>query len=482
MSSDTGQQVDPEGAADAGGSAAGDAGPERDVEDLPLPPHPSTVSGPPQLYFLRIALNPIEFGQRMADADDVLRLWLPGPGEIVNLSHPDHAKKILVNERETFRKTEDFRIAFGEGLLTVEGEEWEQQRDLLQPLFRRRSVMGYADGMVEQIRRRSSRWDDGDRFDLQAELTDMTMDVLAATVLGRELALDGDRELREAAENLHDWFVPSSYVLPDWMPTPSRRNFKDAKRTIEQECQALLDEKSGDAPTDPSEAEDLLSLLVGLRESGMVEDTGMLTDERLRDQMVTILFAGHDTTTTALTFAFWAIANHDDVRERFHDEVDALDGPPTMDDVDDLEYTERVISETLRMFPPVHTLPRLTNEPVEFGGYRVPEDTRVHVPISTIQRDERWYDDPDEFRPERWADGTLRRELPDMAYMPFSAGPRVCIGRQFALLEAKLTLATIGREYDLYWIGENVDDDQPPRDPQMTLRMQEGNEFLVTER
>ena len=469
MSTDTGLESDDELATS-----------ERDVTDLPLPPYPETVRGPPQLYFLQVAYDPVSFGDKLGEDQDVLRTWLPGTGDIYNVSHPDHFKKVVLNEREKFRKTEDFQIAFGEGLLTVEGEEWEQQRDLLQPLFRRRSVMNYADGMVEQVRRRASRWEDDDRLVLQQELTAMTMDVLAATVLGRELELDGDRELREAAENLHDWFVPSSYVLPDWLPTPSRRRFRDAKARIEQEAQRLLDEKAGDAPTDPSDAEDLLSLLVGLREAGM-DDTGMLTDERLRDQMVTIIFAGHDTTTTALTFAFWAIANNPKVREHFHAEVDELDGPPTMDDLGDLEYTEKIVQETLRMYPPVHTLPRRTATDVEFDGYRVPEGERVHIPISTIQRDERWFDDPDQFDPDRW-DGDLRRQLPDTAYAPFSAGPRVCIGRQFALLEAKLTLATIGREYQLYWIGENRDDGRAPVDPQMTMRMRPGQEFLVTER
>jgi cytochrome P450 len=427
-----------------------------------------------------VALDPVGFGDKMSESDDLVRYWLPGTGDVYTLGHPEYAKRMLLTDREKFRKTSDFKIAFGEGLLTVEGEEWRQQRDVLQPLFTRRSVVDYADGMVEQVRRRTDTWTDGQQFDLQAAFTRMTQDVLFATVLGRELELGGDEQLREAAEALHDWFVPSSYFLPEWVPTPSRRRFKAAKATIEEEAQRLLDEKSGNAPADPSAAEDLLSLLVGLRESGM-EETGMLTDERLRDQMVTIIFTGHDTTTTTLTFACWALANHPEVRERFHAEVDELDGPPTMDDLDDLEVTDDVVTETLRLFPPVHNLPRKTATGVAVDGHHIPEDERVHVPIMGIQRDERFFDDPDEFRPSRW-DGDLRRELPDFAYMPFGGGPRVCIGRQFALLEAKLTLATIGREFDLYWLGENTEDGEPPTSPEMTLRMQPGQEFLVTER
>jgi cytochrome P450 len=398
---------------------------------------------------------------------------------MVGLGHPEYMKRVLLTDREKFRKSDDFRIAFGEGLLTVEGEEWQQQRDVLQPLFTRQSVMGYADGMVDQIRRRSRRWDDGDRLVLQQEFTDMTLDVIFATVLGRELTVDGDERIREAAEHLHDWFAPTSYVLPEWLPTPARYRFKQAKQTIQDEADRLLAEKRGEEPTDPSEAEDLLSLLVGLREAG-VTDSAMLTDERLRDQMVTIIFAGHDTTTTTLTFAFWALANHPEVYERFHDEVDELDGKPTMEDLDDLEVTERIITETLRLYPPVYSLPREADTDVAMDGYRIPEGTFVTIPIRQIHRDGRFFDDPETFRPSRW-EGELRQELPNFAYAPFGGGPRICLGRQFALLEAKLAMATVGREYKLYWLGEN-DGAEPPTSPEMTLRMAPDQEFLVTER
>jgi cytochrome P450 len=268
--------------------------------------------------------------------------------------------------------------------------------------------------------------------------------------------------------------------LPDWVPTPARRRFRKGKATLQAEADRLLAEKAGDAPTDPSEAEDLLSLLVGLREAG-VADSGMLTDERLRDQMVTIIFAGHDTTTTSLTFAFWALANHPDVRERFHGEVDALDGPPTMTDLEHLPVTERVVRETLRLYPPVYSLPRRSTAPTVFDGYRIPADSRVILAIRHVHRDPRFYEAPDSFRPSRW-DGHLSRELHDYAYAPFGGGPRICIGREFALLEAKLALATIGRRYRLDWRGRNADDGEPPISPEMTLRMPAGQAFVVRER
>ena len=460
--------TDPPGAREAVGTA-----------QRPLPPYPAHL-GPSALHMFRQMRDSLAFGERAHERHDVFRSRLLGQGDIFHLAHPEHVKRVLLTDRDSFRKSADFRIAFGEGLLTVEGEEWRAQRRALQPLFTRESVMGYADGMVEQVERRIDRWQHGDVLDLQAAFTRMTLDVLFATVLGRELELDGDERLRAAAEDLHEWFVPTSYLLPPWVPTPARRRFDTAQDTLRAEADRLLDERLDESPSDPTEATDLLSLLVGLRELGGA-DASMLTDERLRDQVVTIVFAGHDTTTTTLTFAFWALANHPHVRERFHEEVDALDGPPTVDDVPDLEVTDRVVTETLRLYPPVYALPRKTAEDVVFGGYRIPENERVVLPIRQIQRDGRFFAYPDEFRPERWTPD-LRRHLHDFAYAPFGGGPRICIGREFALLEAKLALATIGRAFRLDWLGENRRGGEPPTAPEMTLRMERGQEFRVVER
>jgi len=449
--------------------------------DLPLPPYPETL-GHPAFHSLHYMRSPVELLNRGGREQDIFRAHLAGVGDWYQLCHPDHSKRVLLTERDRFRKSDDFGIAFGDGLLTVEGEEWAQQRKTLQPLFVRESVMGHAETMVEQVQRRVGRWEGGQQLDLQSEMTDLTLDVLFAAILGRELALDGDENIREGAEALHDWFLPTSYPLPRWMPTPARRRFRQGKKTLQEEADRLLDEAARNPPADPGEADDLMSLLVGLRESGMA-DSGMFTDEDLRDQMVTIIFAGHDTTTTSLTFALWALAEHPDIRERFHAEVDALDGPPTAEDIEEgrLEFTDKVVTETLRLFPPVYALPRVADQDVQFDGYRVPEGERIGVLIRRIQRDPRFFDEPEEFDPDRWTD-EFRQNLHDFAYAPFGGGPRICIGRQFALLEAKLSLATIGRNYELYYLGEEGDHDGPPLSPQMTLRMKEGQEFLVTER
>lgn len=464
-------------------SAQREGGPqERPVRHRQKPPY-ATALGHPSLHVIRQVRDLFSFMEDLFAEQDIARTRLFGQGDIYGLGHPEFAKRVMLTDREKFHKSADFQIAFGEGVLTVEGEEWQQQRNTLQPYFTRDAVQSYGDEMTRLIRRRTDRWADGQRVDLQERFTGMTLDVLFGTIFGRELELDGDERLRRAAEDLHEWFVPTSYVLPNWIPTPSRRRFTRAKATLHDEADRLLAEAEGDAPTDPAEAEDLLSLLVGIREAGMA-DSAMLSDERLRDQLVTITFAGHDTTTGTLTFACWALATHPAVRDAFHEEVDALDGPPTVEDLDDLTVTERIITETLRLYPPVYILPRISATEMEMGGYRIPEGERVNTVLWKIQRDERWFDDPHEFVPNRW-DGDLAAALPDFAYAPFGGGPRICLGREFALVEAKLALATIGRQFRLEWCGENgstYTGVEPPMATQMTLRMEPGHEFLVAER
>jgi len=441
----------------------------------PLPPYPPNV-GHPLLHTVHSMRDVFGFRERAMAERDLVRIKLLGPGDVYHLGHPDYFERVLLNDRERFRKSEDFRIAFEGGLVAVEGETWRRQREVLQPLFTRDSLLDYADGMVGQIRRRCRRWEPGTRIDLAAEASDLTLDVLFATLFGRELAVDGDEDIRTAADRLQHWFAPTSYPLPNWVPTPARRRFKRGKRRLQRVAGGLLDEAADDPPADPSDADDLLSLLVGLRESGVESEA--LSDERLRDQVVTMIFAGHDTTATTIAFAFYTLATNPAVRERFHAEVDALDGQPTVEDLDQLDVTERVVTETLRLFPPVYTIPRETTTDVVVDGYRIPEGVPTWLTVDRVHRDSRFYDDPSAFRPERWATD-LRERLPDFAYAPFGGGPRACIGRQFALMEAQLALATVGRDYRLAWPG---DDGDPPRRMGMTTRMEPGTEFRVVER
>jgi cytochrome P450 len=326
-----------------------------DPQELPLPPYPDAI-GHPWTHTFRTMPDVLSFRDAAMRSHDVARTYLFGAGDIYNFAHPSHFKRVLVDDRESFGKSDDFRIAFGDGLVASEGELWRRQREVLQPLFSKDRIEAYVDGMVDQIRRRIDSWDDGDTIDLQREMRRLTLDILFATLFGRELELGGDTEIRAAATHLHDWFAPTSYPLPAWIPTPARRRFKRGRAELRSIASQLLVEKSADPPTDGAGPTDLLSALVELRDSTAGDD--VLSDEQLRDQVVTLTFAGHDTTASTLALALYELSRHPRLRDRFHAEVGTLSPPITRGTLSSFPVTERIVTETLRLYPPVYVLPR----------------------------------------------------------------------------------------------------------------------------
>ncbi|WP_436910352.1 cytochrome P450 [Halosimplex marinum] len=429
------------GADGAGGSAAG--------------PPPSPPGLPVVGHTHRYARDPFAFVDWATDrAGDCLFARVLGEGDLCVLAHPDHIERALVTDRDAFGKGEAFSVAFGQNLLSVEGDQWERQHDAVQEFFYPGKIRGYAEEMVELAARRTDRWADGERISVHAEMRSLALENLFATLFDRRLAVDGDADLRRAASALNLWFEPTSWVLPDWVPTPARRRFARARETLDAEARRLLAEREAAVATDGEAGEDLLSTLVALRERGDAD----LSDADIVDQVTGFIFAGHDTTALAMTYALHLLGTHPEVRERLHAELDdvlgdgaadaATDGArPSFADLPDLEVTERVLLETLRLYPPIHTIPRVTTEDVTVDGHRVPEGTTTHLSVVSIHRDERFYDDPERFRPSRWRDASPRSK--GYAFVPFGAGPRDCIGRRFASLEARLVLATVASRYRL---------------------------------
>lgn len=419
---------------------------------------------------LAFAREPFEFVARStAQFGDLIRLRLLGQGEIYVFAHPEYAEQVLRSNVDAFGKTADFRRAFGDGLVSVEGDRWRAQREVLQPLFGQDRIRTYTDRMNEQIDRRIGRWRDGDVRDIEAEMKNLTLDILFATLFGRELDIDGDHELRTSSHGLNDWFVPTSWVLPEWMPTPSRRRFRRSNARLRREVRRLLDDRDR-----VDRGDDLLSLLATAQEA----DDSPLTDAQIEDQLITMVFAGHETTATALTFAWYLLATHPGVRDRFHAELESvLDGePPSPTTVEKLEYTDRLLTETLRLFPPVHTIPRKTTTDVEVGGYHIPQDRQVFLATFHIHRDGRFYERPEAFHPDRWT-RDFEAGLHEFAYFPFGGGHRLCIGRQFALLEAKLVLAMIGQRFELDWSGGEIE-----LDPEITTQPKNEMVMKIAER
>ncbi|WP_193571778.1 cytochrome P450 [Haloarcula sp. JP-L23] len=435
-----------------------------------LPPAPS---GHPILqHALRYARDPFEFVEEATtECGDLYRMELPGVDDVFVLAHPDYLAQVLVDDVDAFGKTDDFRRAFGNGLLSVEGQQWRQQRDILQPLFFRDRITGYVDEMVACVEQRLATWEDGETRDVETEMRALTLEVLFATLFGRELTPGEDEDLREAADGLNDWFAPTSWILPHWIPTPARRHFNQSATRLQEEVRALLPDETSATPRQQSGDSDTMDLLSRLEQTRDSQDGKQMTTGEIEDQLVTMVFAGHETTATALAFTWYLLATHPTIREEFHNELNAvLNGtPPSLGDLEELEMTDRILTEALRLYPPVHTIPRQTTTDVEMNGFRLPEGHELHLSLIHIHRDEQFYDDPLEFRPSRWTDG-FKESLPDFAYAPFGGGRRTCIGREFALLEAKIVLAMIGQQFQLDWEAER----ELTLEPRITIRTEKG--------
>jgi cytochrome P450 len=226
--------------------------------------------------------------------------------------------------------------------------------------------------MVACIDRRLSTWDDGETRDMETEMRDLTLEILFATLFGRPLVPGEDQSLRKAADGLNEWFAPSSWMLPPWVPTPARRRFKQSKNRIRQEVRALLEEDQSGNPENTPEGTDETSLqeqrhaatpavpdlLSQLHRARNAEGSEHLSTQEIEDQLVTMVFAGHETTAAALGFAWYLLATHPDIRDRFHEELDEVLGgnSPSTEDLSELEFTDQLLTEALRLYPPVHKI------------------------------------------------------------------------------------------------------------------------------
>lgn len=436
----------------------------------PLPPKPT---GDPVVgHALRFARGPFEFVDKATtECGDAYRMELPGSNDIYALCHPDYFEQVLVTDVDSFTKTDDFQQAFGNGLLSTDGPQWRNQRNSLQPLFYRDHIKGFAEQMSACTQRRLETWNEGETRDIESEMQDLTFEILFSTLFGRKIRPGEGTELRDAADGLNEWFIPTSWMLPNWVPTPARRRFKHSKARLRREVRAILADNQDQAST---ESEDILSQL------RRVQDTKSgLSQDEIEDQLVTMVFAGYETTAVALAFAWYSLATHPRIRRRFHEELDTvLEGQaPSYTDLPDLEVTEQVIKETLRLFPPVHTIPRRTKTSVEFDEFHVPADEEVHLAILHAHRDPDIYENPLEFQPERW-DGRLQDKIHDFGYIPFGGGRRTCIGREFALLEAKIVLATVGQHFQFGWSDET----EIELEPQITTQSKNGIPMTIRSR
>ena len=369
-----------------------------------------------------------------------------GPRKVYLLSHPDHIEQVLVARNRAYSKHYAFKFLrplLGQGLLTAEGDHWLRQRRLMQPAFDRQALARYASVMVEYAEQMVSRWHDGQQRDIEQEVTELTLRIAAKTLMDIDLGEQLEK-VAHGTDAMTDDFrrrFQSIAPLPNWLPTPNNRRSNRSLRELDTVIDSIIAQRRR-ANDDRG---DLLSMLMQARD----EDDGRgMSDKQLRDEVMTLLLAGHETTANALSWTWYLLAQHPRAETKLVAELEQVLGgrSPTIDDLPQLTYTEQVVKESMRLYPPAYTIGREAIEDTQVGEYEVPKGTTVFMSQWVVHHDNRWFDEPERFAPERWTE-ELERTRPKYAYFPFGGGPRVCIGNGFAMIETTLLVAAIAQRY-----------------------------------
>jgi cytochrome P450 len=393
------------------------------------------------------------------------------------LNHPDLIQEVLVNQAAQLRKSDldhqIFKQVLGNGLLGNEGESHRQQRKLMQPAFHSKRIEAYGRIMTDYTARHIAQWQDGATVDAHEAMTTITMRIVAKTLYDADVT-DSNTEIAEAIHGLnaisnHQYM--QGFVVPSWIPVPQNQKVKQHGARLNALLMPIIEARrqSGE------DKGDLLSMLLAAQD----EETGAgMSDQQVRDEVVTLFIAGHETTSNLMAWVFYFLARHPEVEAALHVELDTvLHGrTPTLHDA--LPYADLIIKETLRLRPPAWILSsRVSEADIQVGGYTLAKGSLIFVSPWVMHHHADYYAEPERFWPERWQDGQ-EKQLPRYAYLPFGGGPRVCIGNSFALMEARLMLATIAQQYRLRLSAGQV----VVPEALVTLRPQGGLPMVVEER
>jgi cytochrome P450 len=412
-----------------------------------FPPGP-----PPNLLrslFGAMQQNPLDYFTAMAQKYGDVSGMRIGKFRSLFINHPDLIEDVLVNNARKYHKgriLQANKYLFGEGLLTSEGDFWLRQRRLSQPAFHRARVSAYAATMAEYAEQMAATWRSGEERDIHEEMMQLALRIVGKTLFDAEVTRDA-KEVGETLDLLLHLAANfgRTILVPLWLPTPRNIRAKLGIKRLEKVIYRIIAERRASGPDGMGiDTGDLLSILLQAQD----EDGTHMNDRQLRDETITLFLAGHETTANTLSWTWMLLAQNPTVEKKFHDELDGVLGgrTPTADDLPKLAYLNHVLTESLRLYPTAWGMARLAAEEHEIAGYPMHVGYGVAFAQWVVHRDARWFDAPLEFRPERWENG-LAKQLPRFAYFPFGGGPRQCIGNTFALMEASVVLATIGRKY-----------------------------------
>lgn len=412
---------------------------------------------------------------------DIVRMRF---GSVISymLNHPDYIEEVLVAKRSQVRRyinPDGGKRVFGNGLVTSEWDFWRNQRRMIQPAFHRERIATYADVMVTDTNRLLATWQPEEIRDIHQEMMNLTLSVIGKTLFDTDLTAEIEqigKSVKVVVQHFDEnrdsnaLLLLLGSLLDKWLPTPRQLHFCKAVKQLDDIVYGMIHQHR----TSGSDRGDLLSMLLHVQDS----DDSQITNQQLRDEVINLLLAGYDTTASTLSWTWMLLSQHPVVEAKLLQELQAVLGGrvPTIVDLPQLRYTEMIVLEAMRLYPPIWLISLQAVQDCEIGGYPMPAGTLIFMSQWVMHRHSRYFDRPEDFNPERWADDLAK--IPTYAYFPFGGGPRVCIGKSFALMEAVLIVATIAQKFRLMLVPEHPLVPQPS----ISLCPKYGIKMLLTKR
>ena len=433
-----------------------------------------------------------------------------GREHVYLINNPNYIEKVLIYDRRNFKKGKRLQTAkavLGEGLVTSEGDYHNRQRRLIQPIFHPKQVMMYGSIVSDYAARMRDGWNEGSTVDISHEMMRLTLRIICKAVLNYDVESEA-QEVGKALTTVRKYSKrlqsPIGQVLDKISILPAPKKAREAKSELDSLVYGLISDRRKQEESDTDKRlNDLLARLLEAQDSNpdqvrsdyatpastststsMSRSTdGKMTDKQVRDEVMTIFIAGHETTANALTWTFYLLSQHRDIVKKLQDEIDSVLGAgnkgegniPSVEDIPKLQYTEKVLRESMRLFPPVWTMGRYVENDYPVGEFTIPAGSSVLMSQYVMHHDSRYYENSEEFNPERWTD-EFKTHLPRFSYFPFGGGIRGCIGEPFAWMEGILIIATIAQK----WTMNLTKDQRIKLDPAITLRPKYGMKMKLT--
>jgi cytochrome P450 len=410
----------------------------------------SLLQGPKGHFFWgnvpEFAGDTLTFMRDIRQYGDMARIRL-GPATVYILNHPDPIHQVLVADSDNYNKDRRLKGAMqelaGNGLFTSDGEFWKRQRRLSQPAFHSARIANYAQTMVNYAVDMVDHWESGQVYEMDREMTRVTLRIVTKTLFDADVSTEARElaELTKAAIKIFNHRMNAPVPLPNWLPTAANREMREVSEKLNKVLLGIIAERRKHG----EDQGDLLSMLLLAQDQ---DGSGQMTDQQVRDEAMTLYGAGHETTANTLTWVWYLLSQHPEVEARLGHELDTVLGgrAPALEDLPRLVYTEMIIKETMRLYPALLFVSRESIANTMIGNYPLKKGSLIFINIYGVQHDARFFPDPEAFDPERFSP-EREKTIMRYAYLPFGAGPRICIGNMFAMMEAKLILATVAQRY-----------------------------------